>query len=108
MPGKHETSSIGSSLLKTTTWGALIACSAVMFAVGLLGHNHWGHSDNRHGASAQVAEESGPAAPQSEISVPTGTSLSGPADKTVFAHAKPFVLPPVLAARAATSASVAV
>ncbi len=40
--------------------------------------------------------------------MPTGPPLSEPADKTVPSHAKPFVLAPVLAARAATSASVAV
>ena len=37
MPGKHEISRNGSSILKTTTWGALIALSAAILMVGSSG-----------------------------------------------------------------------
>jgi len=44
MPGKRETNHTGSSVLKTTTWGALIALTAATLVAGLLGHRQWTHS----------------------------------------------------------------
>jgi hypothetical protein len=39
MPGKRETSPNGSSVLKTTTWGSVIAMSAAILVAGLVGLN---------------------------------------------------------------------
>ena len=43
MPGSKETPRTTSSVLKTTTWGALIALSGAIFAAGVLGYNPWTH-----------------------------------------------------------------
>ncbi len=62
MPGSHETSRTASSILKTTTWGALIAFSAAILVAGLLGYNPWTHFGDRGRHSSQVAEQSLPSA----------------------------------------------
>ena len=43
MPGKHESSRTSSGILKTTTWGALIAFSAAILVTGLIGYSPWTH-----------------------------------------------------------------
>jgi len=65
MPGKHETSHTGSSVLKTTTWGALIAFSAAILVAGLLGYRPWVHSGELGRPAAHLAEQSLPPAAHS-------------------------------------------
>ena len=62
MPGSKETPRTTSSVLKTTTWGALIALSGAIFAAGVLGYNPWAHSRDLGRPSAQVAEQAPPLA----------------------------------------------
>ena len=57
MPGKHETSPTGNSVLKTTTWGSLIAFSAVMLLAGIR-YNPWNPPSDLNGPSAHVEEHS--------------------------------------------------
>jgi len=79
MPGKYETSPTGNSVLKTTTWGSLIAFSAVMLLAGIR-YNHGTPSSDLNGRSAQVEEHSQAAAshtaaPAQSDSTQTGTTL---------------------------------
>ena len=62
MPGKRETNQTGSSVLKTTTWGALIAFSAAILVAGLLDTTRGPDSGGLGRPSAQVAEQRLPSA----------------------------------------------
>ncbi len=57
MPGSYETPRT-SSVLKTTTWGALITLPGAIFVAGVLGYNPW----DLGRPSAQVAEQAPPSA----------------------------------------------
>src|SRR6266849_3263395 len=52
------------SVLKTTTWGALIAFSATIMVAGLVGYNPWSPSGNLAGPNASIAERELPSAAQ--------------------------------------------
>ena len=57
MPGSYETPRT-SSVLKTTTWRALITLPGAIFVAGVLGYNPW----DLGRPSAQVAEQAPPLA----------------------------------------------
>src|SRR5580658_8116424 len=60
MPGKQESSRNGSRVLKTTTWGAVIALSAAILVTGLVGLNPLTKSGEFGRPAAQVAEKALP------------------------------------------------
>src|ERR1700721_109634 len=57
MPGKNETSRNGSKILKTTTWGSVIALSAAILVAGLTGLNPLSQPGDFGHPAAQVAEK---------------------------------------------------
>ena len=58
MPGRYETPCTTGSVLKTTTWGALITLSGAILVAGLLGNSQ----RDLGRPSAQVAEQALPSA----------------------------------------------
>jgi hypothetical protein len=85
MPGKRETNHTGSSVLKTTTWGALIALTAATLVAGLLGHRQWTHSGDLGRPTAQVTEQSLPVA-HSAVPAQRASSHSFASNPALFAH----------------------
>ncbi len=83
MPGRHETSRTASSVLKTTTWGGLIACTAALLLAGILGYSPWNHAGDLGQTSVPLAAQSIPltglAAPaahaDSSLNVSVGRAL---------------------------------
>ena len=75
MPGKQENSRTARSVLKTTTWGAVIALSAALLVAGLVGLNPEIQSGDLGRPSAQVAEHRLPSAAHSEARTDGGLSL---------------------------------
>src|SRR5712692_4275015 len=69
--------SVKGSVLKTTTWGALIAFSATIMVAGLLGYSPWTPSGDLARPSAQVAEQGLPSAGHSATLAQDGSSISG-------------------------------
>src|SRR5216684_884142 len=69
--------SVKGSVLKTTTWGALIAFSAMILVAGLLGYNPWTPSGDLARSSAQVAEQGLPSAGPSATPAQDDSSMDG-------------------------------
>jgi serine protease AprX len=105
MPGKHETSRTGNSILKTTTWGSLIAFSAVMLLAGSLRYSSSTSSSDLHGPSAHVEEHSQSAASHTAAPVQIDSTQTGKT-LTLPHHAKSSpaeaAVPQVSASAAAT------
>ena len=76
MPGKHETSRKASSVLKTTTWGAVIALSAALLMAGLVGLNPGTPSGDLGRPSAQLAENGTQSAAHSTARTQANSSYS--------------------------------
>jgi len=74
MPGKHETSRTGNSVLKTTTWGALITFSAAILVAGILGHSPSTHSGDLGRSTVQLTEQSLPTSAHSAAPFQEGSS----------------------------------
>src|SRR6266849_5926448 len=88
MPGSHETSRTASSILNTTTWGALIALSAAILVAGLLGYNPWTYFGDRGRPSSQVAEQRLPSAAHAGTSALEGPSLGKAIGRALSRHDK--------------------
>src|SRR5712692_5871591 len=69
--------SVKGSVLKTTTWGALIAFSAMILVAGLLGYNPWTPSGDLARSSPPVAEQGLPSAGPSATPAQDGSSIRG-------------------------------
>src|SRR6266852_6280818 len=86
MPGTHETQRTASSVLKTTTWGAVIAFSAATLVAGLLGYNPWTHSGNLGRTEVRLAEQSLPSAASSPMPAKESSTL-----REAIGRALPFL-----------------
>src|SRR6266851_2212886 len=91
--------SVKGSVLKTTTWGALIAFSATIMVAGLVGYNPWPPSGDLARPSAQVAEQglpsagpsATPAQDSSSISRAFGQALPSQDNSAATVHATPVI-----------------
>ena len=88
MPGSYETPRTTSSVLKTTTWGALIALSGAIFVAGVLGYNPWTHSRDLGRPYAQVGEQAPPLAAHPRTPSQDGSFKGEAPGRAVSSHAK--------------------
>src|SRR5580693_4715949 len=88
MRGTHNSSGKGSSILKTTTWGALIALTAAILVAGLPGFNPWTHSGDVSHPSVQVAEQVQPLVAHSTTPARQDSTLSGVSGRSISVQGK--------------------
>src|SRR3977135_190507 len=88
MPSTHETPRNTSSMLKTTTWGALIALSAAILMAGLVGYSPWTHSGDLGRPTAQLSEPPVPPAVPSTAPAPGDSPLGETVGQALPSHRK--------------------
>ncbi len=90
MSGIHETKGTSnSSVLKTTTWGALIALSATIMVAGLVGYNPWSQAGNLSAPNASIADKGLPTATQPTLSAKGSPSFGHLQGKAPAFHGRP-------------------
>jgi hypothetical protein len=89
MSGIHETKGTSnSSVLKTTTWGALMAFSATIMVAGLVGYNPWSNSGNLAGPTATIADRELPASAKATPTAKDRSWFGHPSTRAVPLHGK--------------------
>ncbi len=89
MLGRRETSRTSSSVLKTTTWGALIAFTAAVLVAALFGYNPWNPAGDSGRTSADLAAQSLPSAGLASPVAHPRSSLDVSVDQALPLQGKP-------------------
>ena len=89
MLGRRETSRTSSSVLKTTTWGALIAFTAAVLVAALFGYNPWNPAGDFGRTSAHLAAQSLPSAGLASPVAHPRSSLDVSVDQALPLQGKP-------------------